>query len=99
MGPQEALEASRILGARTLVPFHYGIKSRSLLIQTPYSEEDLVRLARHAPDLDVVCLPTGTRWKMGTGSFSAPCPPAVREKYDAGGVPAGVESEDARLRT
>jgi L-ascorbate metabolism protein UlaG (beta-lactamase superfamily) len=64
MDPRDALEATRILGARTLVPFHYAVKSRPLVLQTPFSEDDVRRLARSVTDVDVVCLPTGKRWTL-----------------------------------
>jgi L-ascorbate metabolism protein UlaG (beta-lactamase superfamily) len=63
MEPRDALEGARILGARTLVPIHYALAPKPLLLQTPFSDTDLLRLARDVRDLEVVCLPTGVRWE------------------------------------
>jgi L-ascorbate metabolism protein UlaG (beta-lactamase superfamily) len=62
MSPADAIEASRILGARLLVPIHYALKPVPLLLQTPGSCEQLLRLARDAPDLQVIALPPGRKW-------------------------------------
>src|SRR5262249_41532719 len=62
MAPGDAIEASRILGARVLIPIHYALKPVPILLQTPGSSEQLVELAREAKDLTVVPLETGRRW-------------------------------------
>ncbi|WP_437742658.1 MBL fold metallo-hydrolase [Sorangium sp. So ce1504] len=74
MDPRDAIEATRILGAKTLVPIHYALKGRSFLLQTPFSDRDLLLLARDAPDIDVVCLSTGTRWEHGLGAAAGAHP-------------------------
>ncbi len=62
MNGRDALDATRILGARVLVPIHYAMKPVPVLGQTPSSEEDLRLLAQDAPNLDVVYLKTGEKW-------------------------------------
>jgi L-ascorbate metabolism protein UlaG (beta-lactamase superfamily) len=66
MDPSDAIEATRILGGHTLIPIHYGVKSRGFLRQTPLSEHEVMRLAREATDVRVICLRTGVRWESDT---------------------------------
>ncbi len=63
MTPADALEACRILGARVLVPIHYALRPVPLLLQTPGSCDELVRLARDAGDVEVVALAPGEPWR------------------------------------
>lgn len=62
MTPADALAASRILGARVLVPIHYALRPVPLLLQTPGSCDELLRLARDAGDVKVVALAPGEPW-------------------------------------
>ncbi len=62
MAPEDALEAARILGARILIPIHYALKPVPLLLRTPGSCVQLVRLARESNDIKVIPLQTGGRW-------------------------------------
>jgi L-ascorbate metabolism protein UlaG (beta-lactamase superfamily) len=62
MGPREAIAAAQILGARVLVPIHYANRSIPLLMQTPGTIDELLRLAKSARDLEVVRLAPGERW-------------------------------------
>jgi len=62
MGASEAVEASRVLGARILIPIHYALRPIPLLLQTPGSVAELTRLASGVPDLDLIPLETGRRW-------------------------------------
>ncbi len=71
MNSRDALDATRILGARVLVPIHYAMKPVPVLLQTPSSEEDLRQLAQDAPDLDVVCLKSGEKWHYSPRPTSA----------------------------
>jgi L-ascorbate metabolism protein UlaG (beta-lactamase superfamily) len=64
MDGHDAIEAARILGARTLVPIHYSQASIPPLLQTRSSPEDLRRLAAGVHDIDVVWLEPGQRWVM-----------------------------------
>lgn len=59
--PHEAINATRILGAKTMVPIHYSFKQIKPLFRTPANIEDLKHAARQAPDINVVILPTGMR--------------------------------------
>lgn len=61
MDPRGALEACRILGARTLVPIHYALVPVPLLLRTPGTLDELLALARHAEDPTVVPLEPGVR--------------------------------------
>jgi L-ascorbate metabolism protein UlaG (beta-lactamase superfamily) len=62
MAPRDALEACRILGARVLVPFHYALKPVPVLLQTPGSLAELLRLAPSAAGLTVIPLEPGVAW-------------------------------------
>ena len=62
MSPADALEACRVLGARVLIPIHYALKSVPFLLQTSGSCEELVRLARDVPEVEVITLVPGRRW-------------------------------------
>lgn len=69
MNGKDALDAARILGARVLVPIHYALKPVPILLQTPWSEDDLRRFTQGAPGLEVIFLRTGEKWR-----YSAPMP-------------------------
>jgi L-ascorbate metabolism protein UlaG (beta-lactamase superfamily) len=62
MDAQDALEAARILGAHTLVPFHYALEPIPLLLQTPSDAQRLQALAPSCPEVRVVQLAPGQRW-------------------------------------
>jgi L-ascorbate metabolism protein UlaG (beta-lactamase superfamily) len=81
MNGQEALAAARLLGARVLVPIHYSLKPVPWIFRTPWSEEDLQRLAPTAPDIDIRCLRPGERWEYRT--HDAGIPYVVRRDDDA----------------
>lgn len=59
--PHEAINAARILGAKTMVPIHYSFKQIKPLFRTPANIEDLKQAAKQAPDVEVAILPTGMR--------------------------------------
>ncbi len=62
MNAADALEGSRILGARFFIPFHYALKGVPLLLQTRSSLEDLLRLAATVTAPQVVVLEPGAAW-------------------------------------
>ena len=62
MSPADALEACRVLGVRVLIPIHYALEPVPLLLQTPGSCEELTRLARDVPEVEVIPLAPGRRW-------------------------------------
>ncbi|WP_283136025.1 MBL fold metallo-hydrolase [Rhizohabitans arisaemae] len=64
MGPRQAVAGSSVLGAKVLVPVHdaHGHDPLSRLFRTTGTASDAVALA--GPDLRVVDLPTGERWKF-----------------------------------
>jgi L-ascorbate metabolism protein UlaG (beta-lactamase superfamily) len=64
MNATDALEGSRILGARILIPIHYALKPVPLLFQTPSSREDLLRVTQAVSDPTVVVLEPGRRWSL-----------------------------------
>lgn len=66
MGPEEALEAARILGARTLVPIHYALRPMWPLLRTPGSLASVSALARNAGGLNVRVLEPGRRWRINS---------------------------------
>jgi L-ascorbate metabolism protein UlaG (beta-lactamase superfamily) len=66
MDGNDALAATRILGARTLVPIHYTQAPVPLLLQTPFSADDLRRVTTGA--CDVVWLAAGERWAVTSSS-------------------------------
>jgi len=73
MNASRAVEASRVLGARILIPIHYALRPILVLLQTTDSITKLMHLAAGAPDLDIIPLETGRRWTwphvlMGDGS-------------------------------
>lgn len=63
MDERDALAAAQILGARTLVPIHYANQSYPLLMQTPGSLATLERAAQRTPEIRVVALEPGERWR------------------------------------
>lgn len=71
MSPVEAIEAARILGAHTLVPFHYAMKPRFLMMQTPCSLSDLEQLRLSAPNLEIVAVEPGVKRAIGVHELSA----------------------------
>ncbi|MBL1420851.1 MAG: MBL fold metallo-hydrolase [Alphaproteobacteria bacterium] len=62
--PHEAINATRILGAKTMVPIHYSFKQIKPLFRTPANIQDLKHAAKQAPDIHVNILPTGLRQKL-----------------------------------
>lgn len=64
--PEQALEASLILGATTLVPIHYSHRPIPPLLLTPGSGRRLMALASLAPELRIAWLETGERRDIGT---------------------------------
>jgi L-ascorbate metabolism protein UlaG (beta-lactamase superfamily) len=69
MNAAEAIRAARLLGARTLFAIHYGVKPIPLIFKTTSSEEELLRLAQDARDLEVVTIETGRPWSWKERSF------------------------------
>jgi L-ascorbate metabolism protein UlaG (beta-lactamase superfamily) len=61
MDGNDALAATRILGARTLVPIHYTQVPVPLLLQAPFSADDLRRITSPECDVDVAWLDAGQR--------------------------------------
>jgi L-ascorbate metabolism protein UlaG (beta-lactamase superfamily) len=64
MDGRDALEATRILGARTMVPIHYSQVPIPPLLQAPFSAKELRRLEADVRDINVVWLEPGARWAM-----------------------------------
>jgi L-ascorbate metabolism protein UlaG (beta-lactamase superfamily) len=58
----EAVEAARILGARTIIPIHDGHRSVGPLAWPESTAWDAVRAAACHRDLRVCCLEPGQRW-------------------------------------
>lgn len=56
--PHEAINAARILGAPTMVPVHYALKSVPPLLIARAGLHDLVIAAEQAPDINVQILPS-----------------------------------------
>jgi L-ascorbate metabolism protein UlaG (beta-lactamase superfamily) len=63
MNAAEAIEGARALGAKVFIPFHFALKSIPLLLQTPNSVADLMRLKADVEDLEIVVLKPGERWR------------------------------------
>jgi len=64
MNAATALEATRILGAEILVPFHYSQRSVPVLLKCPSGIADLMQLAAEAESPIVRHAPTGTRLSL-----------------------------------
>jgi L-ascorbate metabolism protein UlaG (beta-lactamase superfamily) len=62
MSAAEAIEGARILGARTLIPIHYALKSLPPLLWNRSSLDDLLARAETVSDLAITPLETGRRW-------------------------------------
>jgi L-ascorbate metabolism protein UlaG (beta-lactamase superfamily) len=59
MSAEEALTGARVLGARTLIPFHYALKAIPFLLRTPGSLQDLLHRSAGGFDGEVLALETG----------------------------------------
>ena len=57
-----AIGACRVLGARTLIPIHYGLRPLPLLLSTPSGAAELERISAGLNDPEVIVLETGRRW-------------------------------------
>jgi L-ascorbate metabolism protein UlaG (beta-lactamase superfamily) len=62
MTAEDAIAGARVLGADTLVPIHYALRSVPLLLQTPGSVKQLHELALGISDPKIVVLEPGQRW-------------------------------------
>ncbi len=63
MGPQGAVQATRALGAATIVPIHLGLRPRLPLLRTAQTPDDFRRRLREAGiQAEVVVLGDGDSW-------------------------------------
>ncbi|NET39132.1 MAG: hypothetical protein F6K19_45365 [Cyanothece sp. SIO1E1] len=70
MSGKEAVEATKILGAKMLIAIHDSHRERPLLISVKSSGDEAEAVASLDSEVEVIRIPTGKRWEQDSNAIA-----------------------------